>query len=337
MRKVKVISFIAVVCIVTIALHFLLVPSSYLRVVLHELQNDNENYSLVFVGQSMGETNINPYIIEDKTGEVSYNMCRRIISMPDLYYLVKECNYHNDLSKLVLVIDPTYWYGTDTNYYNDAYMFPNLNNPQNKAEYFFRYGLKTDYRVFFSRYVLHGKDDIVNCLERVQQKTSEGYKNYDMSAVSETGDHFNYIGRGFRYGVKPSETYYTGVSWDKDRIDDDAVKDFVEIVQYCKDNKIQFTCINSPFPHARFDEEDLKDMRLFYSRIAEKYNIGYIDFNFIKSEYLQWQAEDFEDGEGHMMGAFAEEYSALLGTVLNEYYSGNEIDHYFSDSPNIEE
>lgn len=158
-----------------------------------------------------------------------------------------------------------------------------------------------------------------------------------MKAVSETGDHFNYIGRGFRYGIKPSETFYTGVSWDRERIDENAVKDFEEIVKYCKDNDIQFTCINSPFPHARFDEKDLQGMKSFYTELANRYDIGYIDFNFIKPEYLQWQAGDFEDGEGHMMGAFAEEYSTLLGNVLKEYYSGNEIEHYFADSPNTED
>ena len=337
MRKIKVLSFIISVGLITSLLHFLLVPSSYLRVVLHEVQDTSVNYDLIFIGQSMGETNINPYIIETETGKSSYNMCRRIISMPDLYYLVKECNYRNDMQKLVLVIDPTYWYGSTTNYYNDAYMLPHLNSPRNKIEYFFRYTIKTDYRVFFSRYVLHGKDDIFNCLERVRQKTSDEYKNYDMRAVSETGDHFNYIGRGFRYGVRPAETYYTGVKWGREYIDSKAVEAFEEIVYYCQDNDIELICINSPFPHERFNNDDLKDMKAFYSDVADNYHIGYMDFNFIKPIYLQWQAEDFEDGEGHMMGEFAEEYSKVLGTVLDEYFSGNNIDDYFSDFPNTEE
>lgn len=335
-RKIKVGFFLITLILITGLLHFLLVPSSYLRVVLHEVQDQSINYDTIFVGQSLGETNIDPFTVEKKTGENTYNLCRRIISLPDLVYLVKESNYKNDVDVLVIDIDHTYWYttGIETDYYNDAYIYPHLNNPQNRFDYFLENCLKHDYRIMLSRFVLHGSDDIKNSIERVNQKTSEAYRNYSMDAVSESGDHFEYVGRGFRYGVKREENYHTGVEWDESRIDPKALESFENIVDYCRKNDIKLICIKAPMPQERLSEKELFDMNEYFTKLTSNFGVDYIDFNFVKKEYLQWQADDFQDGEGHMMGPFAEKYSEVLGIVLNDYLLGKNIQIYFSKNSN---
>lgn len=325
----KIFLFSVILLVVTNIIEFLFVPSSYLRVAMHEIQSEDTNYDLIFYGQSLGETNINPFIVEEKTGIVSYNLCRRLIYMPDMLYQIKESNYGNDLKYLVLHVDPGYWYNTDIDYYCDSYIYPHLNNPQNKVEYFFRYCLKNDFRVAFCRYVVQGMGDIKNCKERVQQKLSPDYCNYSIDAVSNDGDYYDYVGRGFRYGVKYSEEVETGEKWDRRKIDEEVLKSFDEIMQYCNENDIKVVAITSPFPEWRISGADLDDFNQFYSEYFEQYDVEFLDFNYIKDEYLTWDDKDFQDGEGHMMGPFAERYSLILGEVLNQTLSGNSVQKYF--------
>ena len=74
---------------------------------------------------------------------------------------------------------------------------------------------------------------------------------------------------------------------------------------------------------------DLEDFNQFYSEYFEQYDVEFLDFNYIKDEYLTWDDKDFQDGEGHMMGPFAERYSLILGEVLNQTLSGNSVQKYF--------
>lgn len=335
MKKIwKALLFCLTALLITGVLSFLMIPSSYLRVVLHEVQNDKGNFDMAFFGQSLGETCIDPYTIEEETGIRSYNLCRRIVTIPDMLYLVKEANYKNDLKTVVVDIDPTYWHGTKIDYYNDAYILPHLNNPKNKIEYFFRYSFQADYRVSFCRYVVHGFGDIKKIQERVAQKTSDDYRNYSMKAVSESGNHFRYVGRGFRYGQKYAEAQPPKVEWNRDAVSHEVLESFEELTIYCRQNDIQLICIQSPLPHERFSKEQHADMNDYYTELCKKYQVPYFNFNYINDSYLTWNQKSFEDHEGHMMGPFAQEYSAVMGHVLSDYQNHKDCSCYFSDTLN---
>lgn len=322
--------FLLIVIAIGWCLNFLLVPSSYLRVILHEIQSTDQNYNMVVVGQSHGETDINPYILEEKTGYTAYNMSRRLVSMTDLYYIVKESNYRNKPKVLVLDLDSTYFQGEGyTDYFSDSYIYPHMNNPRNRIEYFLRYNLSNDFRVTLCRYS-NLKDGLLQLPFTIRSKTSKEYWDYDMNAVKMHNDNFVYKGRGFRYGIKKLDTDYVPATWSKENVSEKALESFQSIVEYCKKENIQLICISSPVSKKRLQSEPFEEIHHYFEDMTEEYEVPYFDFNFIDPAYLEWSDEDFADMDGHMMGEFAEEYSRVLGKTLKQYFDGKNVEQLFT-------
>jgi len=317
--------------------YFAITPSSYLRVVLHEVREarkGNNPYDMIILGQSRGETNINPYVLDEHLDYNSYNLSRRILRMSDLYYMLSEVNENKTARAVVLDVDHVYWTDPQISYYSDAYLLPHLSNPVNKVDYFFRYTLSADYRVMFSRYSVHGIDDIKKIGERLRTKLSPDYYNYSMSAVSDKDADHVYVGRGYNKGIAINNKGY-GADWDIDIIDDSIVSNVERLVKYCKENDIQIVAIHAPVPHGRFTDASHKELNYYFKSTFAGMGVDFINFNYISPEYLEWNDEDFSDGEGHMMGEFADEYSALLGEILDKYFNSADISLYFAEEVNL--
>lgn len=330
-RCFKVIAFILIVALLSSLLKFVLSPSSYLRVVLHDVQDESVNYDMIILGQSLGETSVDPYKLQEVMGVSTYNLCRQVVTVKDLYYLMKEANYHNDMKIAVLYIDPSYWIDTKESYYGDSYIFPHLKNPKNKIEYFFNYCMNSDYRVMFFRYTVYGTGDLKNSITKIKQKLSSEYRAFSMNAVSDKNDGAEYRGRGFLYCTRHYGIEGSKVGWNQDEIEVEAVQSFEKMADYCKQNKITFIVVNAPYPSGRNSREDLKDMRDYFCKLAKSNGAFYLDGNFISPEYLSYDENSFSDSEGHMIGEFATEYSGVLGEIMKKYLQGEDTSTFFVD------
>lgn len=318
-------SFLFLLLVVGIGccLNFLLVPSSYLRVVLHEVQSTNQNYDMIVVGQSHGETDINPYILEEKTGYSVYNLSRRLVSMTDLYYMVKESNYKNKPKVIVMDIDATYFQGEGyTDYFCDSYIYPHMNNPQNKLEYFLKYNLFNDFRVTLCRFT-NLKEGLKQLPFTVKSKTGTAYRNFDMSAVKMPSDNFVYKGRGFRYGIKSLGSDYTPAFWSEDNVSENAVNSFNEIAAYCRKENIRLICVSSPVSRTRLREEPYNEIHRYFDMLTKEQNVPYFDFNVENSYGIDWSDADFADLDGHMLGTMADRYSKVLGEKVKQYLTNS--------------
>ena len=69
----KLIPFLVLVIGLNLLLDLCFNSASYIRIALHELQSSEEDFKVVFVGQSHGANAFNPFIIEEKTGMPAYN------------------------------------------------------------------------------------------------------------------------------------------------------------------------------------------------------------------------------------------------------------------------
>lgn len=315
----KALLFCLLVIMVAWVLNFLLVPSSHIRVLLHEVQDENMNYDLIVVGQSHGETNIDPMILEEETGLASYNLSRRLLSMEDMEYMVKESNYRNDVKVLVMDMDPTYWIGdTYTNYFYDSYIYRHLNNPHNKWDYFWSKAVNRDFRVTLCPFT-DVKTGLTELPTTIKNKFSADYWNYSIEAVEMPSDNFVYKGRGFRSGINKTNAGYIPVCWDEDQISEVAVQSFKNIVNYCKQNDIQLICVSSPLPDKRKAEEKYDEAHEYFAELTCQYQVPFIDFNYVDETVLAVSEDGFMDEDGHMMGWFAEKYSRALGEILRKY------------------
>lgn len=336
-RLVKIIVFACICLLVSYACSFALVSSSYLRVVLHEVKDPDNGYDMVFVGQSRGESNINPYVLDDVMDYNSYNLCRRIVREYDIPYLLREANSNSQIKVCVLDVDQSYFYDMTPNYYSDAFIYPHLQNLADKMEYFFRYVINADYRVLLMRYTIEGMDDLKMSLPRIKDKLSPQYKEYSMETVTDKDVDHVYVGRGYRKGIEYSDDPYPGSRWNREKIDERAIDSIEELTDYCKTNGISLIAVHAPVPHERFSMEEHEDQKEYFSALFERFGIEYIDYNYISSEYLNWDSTDFSDPEGHMMSDLADEYSYILGLTLQKIINGDSIEEYFTDYPNMVE
>lgn len=332
MRNFKMAFFFCIlVMIIGLLLNFILVPSSHIRVLLHEVQDESINYDLIVVGQSHGETDINPMILEEKTGLVSYNLSRRLLSMEDMEYMVKESNYKNDVKVLVMDIDPTYWIGdTYTNYFSDSYIYRHLNNPRNKVEYFFDKAINRDFRITLCPYT-DIKTGLLELPTTIKNKLSREYWDYSIEAVEMPSANFIYKGRGFRYATQYADSEYIPLVWNETQISQTAIESLSNIVEYCTENGIQLICVSSPLPQERRDKENYSLVHSYFNNLLKEYHVPFLDFNYCKQEYLDIRDEAFMDSDGHMMGWFAEEYSELLGEVVNLVIEDKNTAFYFEE------
>lgn len=331
-RRLKIFMFIILIIGISYVCGFALNPSSYMRVVLHDVKSDD--YDLIFVGQSRGETNINPYVLDSYLDYKSYNLCRRLVQMPDIQYVIREANFDNSIRVVVYDVDQLYFYNTDLDYFSDAFMYPHITNISDKIHYT-KTLLNRDYRILLMRYTLEGMDDLKQSKERIRDKLSDEYKEYSFDAVTNKNSHHIYMGRGYWKGIQMSDKTVKGSEWNQDFVSTDAVKCVADIADYCHKEGITLIAVHSPVPHERFTENEHYSQKEYFNSLFAEYGIKYIDFNFVSKEYLTWNEDHFTDLEGHMMSDMADDYSIVLGMVLNEYLDGGDIEKYFDEYPNM--
>ena len=332
-RRLKIVLFIIVILGISFICGFALRPSSYMRVVFHDVKSE-AGYNMIFVGQSRGETNIDPYVLDSLMEYKTYNLCRRFVQLPDIRYVISEANSNDTIQVAVLDVDQLYFYNTDIDYFGDAFMYPHISNVPDKLRYT-KSLLNKDFRILLMRYTVEGMDDLKESKERIKDKLSEGYKAYSFDAVTNKNSHHIYMGRGYWKGVQMSDKTIEGSAWNKDLISIDAIRCVADMADYCKKEGIIMLAIHAPVPHERFTEEEHYSQKEYFEDMFGEYGVKYIDFNFIKEDFLTWNEDGYTDLEGHMMGKMADEYSKVLGMVLNDYLSGRDIDEYFDDFPNM--
>lgn len=328
----KCIGLLVLVLGVNAILNYAFHSASYLRIVLHELQSSEDNFDIVFVGQSHGANAFNPYIIEEQTDLPTYNLCRGLVCNRDIYYLLKESNYKNDVKTIIYDIDSTYWTGFENpNYFADGYVYPHLNNPQNKIDYFFRYVIKENYRYNTCRYVVYGTGGLKAVPENIAQKMSKEYAEYNINSVFDEREKSEYGGRGYFAGSVKDDKGHKPIPWNAESVTEGSIQAFKDMVDYCKENNIEFICVSSPLPEGRVKAENYPEFHQYFEALAEEYDISFWDFNYINEKYLSWDDDDFQDSEGHMFGYFADEYSQVLGEIINQYVKGESVDVYFDN------
>ena len=326
----KLLPFLILVIGINTLLDLCFNSASYMRIALHELQSSEEDFEVVFVGQSHGANAFNPFIIEEKTGMPAYNLSNKLTAVRDISYLVKESNYKNDVDYVIYDIDSSYWLGfEEPNYFAEGYVFPHLNNPINKLDYFLNYSIKENFRYTLCRYVVYGTGDIKKIPENLKKRLSSGYLNYEMDSVLTKEEKTQYQGRGYFSVKKPLEVRFTPTEWRDDKVKEGVLLGFLDMVDYCKKNRIELICVSSPMPIERVEAENYPAFHEYFAKLAEENSIEFWDFNYIKDEYLVWNSEEFRDLDGHMLGILADKYSSILGEMLAQYKSGEDVEHYF--------
>lgn len=331
LKYVRAIIFVAVIVGLVKSMDFAMMPSGYIRYIIHAAGNsdEKEGYDCIILGASHGRTSINPeYMIDSGYAKNPLNMCIPGESVVNSYYLLKEACRNNDVKKVVLEMDYQYWINDEArdSEFGDLFEYVQLPMSKVKLEYIGNELFTKDFRTVYFKKLAY-TDDFGSVGNNIKTKLSKAYRNYDMEAVEVRDADGPYIGRGFFYREKiDKKGDFWVCDWSEDDISDKVLAYFQKIVKYCNDNGIELVCITEPITPTAVVNGPSEQANTYLQKICRQNNVRYIDFTLLKKDVLKVTDDDFCDWEGHMYGELANRFSHILSQVLvepqNEWFYG---------------
>ncbi len=319
-KHIRVFAFIAVIICLMLIVDFALVPSGYIRYIIHEVNKGDTNYDCIVLGASHGRSSIDPYKLDEAGySKSAFNLCIPGETVEDSYYLLKESDRKNNVKKVILDIDYQYWCNFKDREFGDVFIYTQLPMSGVKLEYIKDNLLSKDFRTTFSkRWAYVSSPDAI--ASNIKNKLTSAYWNYDFESVEVHDAGGPYVGRGYFYrdydlGDKGT---YERFEWDESNIHQKSVMYFNKIVKYCKDNDIELTCISSPITPYTVVNGPSDKAGEYFTKLCKEAGVEYIDYNLLRLDVLERMDSDFVDWDGHMVGPLADNFSLILGETLNK-------------------
>lgn len=335
----RIIGFLAI-CIVCVAIfEYALVPSGYIRYILHQANDAEENYDCIVLGASHARSAIDPNKIDAVMGTNTLNMAIPGETIKDSYYLLKQASLTNDIKTVILDVDYQYWFADQPEYNNISTAIMGRLNWADKPrqEYLIDSMGALDYRDIFTNrvsYTLNPQE----IKQNIVMKSSDEYKNYSIEGAIIKDADGPYMGKGFFYretsGSLPGGHAYVE-SWvgrENGFVEPWVANYFSQINNFCKSNGIELICVTSPITPSAAKLLKMDKVHTILDAQFQKFGVTYYDFNAASFEALPRTDYDYGDMEGHMGGDLAGRYSNALGNLLFERQSGTlDTSKYFSD------
>lgn len=97
---------------------------------------------------------------------------------------------------------------------------------------------------------------------------------------------------------------------------------FKKIKEYCDKNGIELICVTSPITPSSVKRLGLDVVNEKFEKFFGELGVTYYNFNKARMDVLPREDNDYADKEGHMEGHLAEEYSQVLGEVIDKHIDG---------------
>ncbi|SEW34295.1 hypothetical protein [[Clostridium] fimetarium] len=339
MRKSKkllvTIVFLTVFIIANSILNFTLVPPGLTRIILHELESNND-YKCVILGTSHGSYGIDPDIVSQQLGKKTINLCIGGEYLKDSYYLLKRTYETNTPELIVLDVDFQYLINVPKNSVSANFIYNAYPNTIDKVSYFKNKILKMEYRATLFPWMDY-RDNYSNVINIAKTKLGSDYNNYSAKAVNMYKQDV-YHGRGFVYRnhLDSSKTdKMSNMIWNVSKVDQESIKYLKKIIDLCDSNNTKIIMITTPISvdTIKHSLNEFDKSYTYLSNLAEANNIDYYNFSLVKESVFSRSLDDYWDYDGHMYGDAAQRFSLVLGKLLKESEVGKvEISNYLYDS-----
>ena len=214
-------------------------------------------------------------------------------------------------------MDYQYWCNYKGGEFIETAVYSHLPLSTRKIDFIWNNLLDKDFRTTFvnkNSWV----SDFSGIKSNIKLKMSKAYRDYDISAVIDKDAYGEYKGKGFYYRTQRADDkgQFEPFAWDENDVGKTPLKYFKKIVEFCKKNNIELTCVTTTItPKAALDGVSEETGRWF-ANLCSQNGVRYIDFNLVSLDELERTDDDFADWEGHMMGWMAEKYSEVLAKVI---------------------
>ena len=256
------------------------------------------------------------------TGENSLNLCMADEYPDDMYYLLKNWSVRNKIPRgLYMNWTPPIGCWSSAKVPHLFSFTKNFLFQAAKISYFFDKVMRLDFRSSCSLAPWgYYRNEYTNIGKNIRVKQSEAYKNYDPSVLEIGVGHYG--GKGFIYRDRiegEAKGGFNNVPFEEDRIQDKAIQYFEKMAEYCKKKGIELVVITTPVPKDTTDAfaDSYEKADQYFRDLLSGYGLEYLNFNLVQPEILSRSMEGYWDYDGHMDGIRAEEFSTVLGNVLD--------------------
>lgn len=319
--------FILINLIVTIFFNTFLNDYSITSAKIKSASHD-KSFDTVVLGQSHAECGINPTVIDSVLGSKTMNCARALISVNDIYYILKDSNNQN-IKRVLFEIDSFYWNDDQVNGKGEDSNALFFLSWKTKPEYFFKETLQTNVTKGIFDYAL--KSSTVKEIPTIVRKKTN--INYYKSFFDGTFSSFvfcnssrNYSENGFEARKIKSDTPYWEHQFEINQKRTECEKTFKKICDYCEENGIELICFISPVHPQRIRQENFDVSHEYFEKLCQKNNVRFIDFNYVTKEVLPREDKDFVDIDGHTIV----EFSNRITKLLCDFIKGDLKDCYYS-------
>lgn len=320
MKYLRTVLFMAVIVGMIFIMDYALVPSGYIRYIIHETNNSDtaDGYDNIIVGASHARSAINPLKLDEAgASDNAFNLAIPGETVNDTYYLVMESNRNNNVKRVIYDLDYQYWCNYEEREFEDCFIYTWLPFSNVKLKYIANNLMTKDFRMVYSkRWAYETSPSAI--MNNLKVKSGSAYRNYSMDAVEIHDAGGPYVAKGFFYrdmkmdSIVPSDI----VAWDAEGISDKVLDSFKKTAQYCKKNNIELVCVTSPITPTTALNGYSEQAGAYFTQLCEEYGVEYYDFNLLTMDILPRTDDDFFDEEGHMLGELADRYSDILASVL---------------------
>ena len=335
----KIAFFIALFVAVNAVFTFLFTPSSTSSSQMWDLYRakDDSDLDMIYVGTSACLEDIDPSVVDERTGLVSYNMGTNSQTYVCSKRAIAEAIEDHNISRVVFVFDEAYLMegmvhnaraeasflqaksrgdsisGKLTNTF--SYIFA----PENLGEVY-------SLNYFFPWLV-----------NRIQPKNGMFLKEMQIKlglvepVIADSNNLREEDGfKPFHYTINYDNLSCNDQRFDASKVSDEALNELKNIIELCSENGVSLYFVVPPYPTATILSWGSSYMeRIEYMKdFLSDYDIGYYDFNLAKPALYAHNSGYFKD-ESHNNAAGANAFSKSLGELLSRLSTGENMDYCF--------
>lgn len=306
---------------------------------MYDYEREEQQIDLLFVGNSLCRSDINPYIIDENLGVNSFNLSKESVKLEGLRYLLQSQLPEKTIDKVVLVIDPVQLIEPEEDTVVLAALVPYIRNPLTMLRYSFETTIK--YGSLFDRFFpwrMFYEDHPREMIDNLKYKFSKEYCYKEKLRLYNTSGEGTYDGKGYgNHNIKIDEESIQLAKKEsiEETIDERTFPQFKgkfnAIIDVCRNNGCEVVVVVPP--HMRDIVINNPNYKLAFDmiqRACDEMEIACLNFCFARGEFLPQELDNhYYDAKCHLNGTGADMFTELLSKVLLDYYAGHGVDKYF--------
>lgn len=338
-RTFSIISVFLVTLIVSQGLNFFTTDDSlsYTRIMIHQLDEPENNIDILFVGASHCYRALNPEIADGYFHTTTFNAGSSGQFMDGSLAVIKEALKHNDVKIVFLEVSYSI---IKTEKYSDR---DSLTSTYILSDYMESSPEKVDYLLNASSYKHYINSffpakrnaeklfDFGGVLETIKRKNTKEYNDYRWNKSFYKDEY--YVDRGY---VETTNTFKTKFISERafGRIDSksllnektDWMKSLYDIITLCKDKNIGLTFFIAPDRESTIiGKGNYQDFYCAMKEYANKNGIELYDFNLCKESFFDTKNNDYFADEDHLNYKGAKEFTQLFSRFFTGEISQSDL------------